>query len=220
MPHLLQLFSGTGSIGNVFRARGWQVTSVDLDARFNPEICCNVLHLTPEMITTPPDVIWASPPCTHYSRARTTAKTPRDLEGSDAVVAKTLEIISWFDCMYFMENPMGMMRHRPIVQGLTRKTTDYCQYADDRFPRYYRKRTDIWTNTAWNPLRGLCNKQCRGCDEHGRHTHVAQRIAKGDIGGNTLHELYAIPPALAEEICNFVEVQVRWEEETRRPATN
>ena len=78
-PHLLELFSGTKSIGNVFRENGWSVTSVDLDAKFQPTICVNVLHLTPEMIGEPPHTIWGSPPCTMYSRARTTAKTPSRL---------------------------------------------------------------------------------------------------------------------------------------------
>ena len=30
MPHLLELFSGTGSGGKVFEAGGWAVTSVDI----------------------------------------------------------------------------------------------------------------------------------------------------------------------------------------------
>ena len=37
----------------------------------------------------PFDFVWASPPCTQYSRARTTGGA-RDLEGTDALVAKTL----------------------------------------------------------------------------------------------------------------------------------
>ena len=203
MPHLLELFSGTGSIGNVFRRMGWTVTSVDMDPQFSPDICCDVMDVQKDMITIPPDVIWASPPCTHYSRARTTAKTPRDLEGSDALVNKVLEIIGWYDCLYFIENPLGMMRHRPMMQAIPRRSVDYCQYADDRFNRYYRKRTDIWTNSRWQG-RPLCDKRCRGCDERGRHTHLAQRIPKNGCRGNRLHELYAIPPQLAEEICRSV----------------
>ena len=205
MPHLLELFSGTGSIGNVFKKRGWSVTSVDMDSTFNPDICCNVLDLTKDMIAMTPDVIWASPPCTHYSRARTVAKTPRDLEGSDRLVNKVFEIIGWYEgCVYFMENPMGMMRHRPMMLGVPRRTVDYCQYADDRFQRYYRKRTDIWTNSGWYPFKPLCDKKCWGCDEYGRHTERAQRVPTGAMRGNKLHELYAMPPGLAEDIEGYL----------------
>ena len=210
MPHLLELFSGTGSIGRVFRNAGWTVTSVDIDPRFSPDVCCNVLNLTADMITITPDVIWASPPCTQYSRARTTALTPRDLDGADMIVEKVLQIIDWYPGVwFFIENPLGMMRHRPMMVDIPRRTIDYCSYADDRFPRYYRKRTDIWTNTDWHPWRPLCNKRCLGC-EHGRHMYVAQRIAKGDVRGNTLHELYAIPPALPEELVDHLTFDQYW----------
>ena len=51
------------------------------DPKMKPTICCNILDVTPEMILKhgKPDAIWASPLCTHYSMARSTAKTPRDL---------------------------------------------------------------------------------------------------------------------------------------------
>ena len=64
MPHLLELFCGTGSIGRAFRARGCQVTSVDLEAKFNPTICCDVLELELEQVLEfgNVDLIWASPP--------------------------------------------------------------------------------------------------------------------------------------------------------------
>ena len=87
-PVLLELFSGTGSVGRSFRARGWEVFSVDIDAATNPTLVADVLDLHLHRLPTQVDCIWASPPCTHYSRARTKAKTPRDLEGSDAIVQK------------------------------------------------------------------------------------------------------------------------------------
>ena len=63
MPHLLELFSGTGSMGAAFRDAGFQVTSVDLRADFNPDICCDVFDFQVGMLEgRPVDVIWSSPP--------------------------------------------------------------------------------------------------------------------------------------------------------------
>ena len=38
---LLELFSGTGSIGRAFEALGWEVTSLDLEGE--PTIKCDIL---------------------------------------------------------------------------------------------------------------------------------------------------------------------------------
>ena len=84
-PILLELFSGTESVGRSFRARGWEVFSVDIDATAKPSLVCDVLDLQWDALPPDVDCIWASPPCTHYSRARTKANTPRDLDGSDAI---------------------------------------------------------------------------------------------------------------------------------------
>ena len=64
MPHLLELFSGTGSIGRALREIGWQVTNVDTEVKFIPTICCYVLELDAERILEygNVDLIWASPP--------------------------------------------------------------------------------------------------------------------------------------------------------------
>ena len=90
MPRLLELFSGTGSIGRAFAARGWEVVSVDLDPKFQPTICCDVMELD-EAALGHFDFVWASPVCTEYSRALT--KRPRNLEAGDRLVLRTLEII-------------------------------------------------------------------------------------------------------------------------------
>ena len=89
---LLELFSGTGSVGMPWRENGHEVISVDTDPRFNPEICNDILLI--DYTTLPiPDVIWASPDCSQYSRARTRAKAPRSLAVADSLVARTKKII-------------------------------------------------------------------------------------------------------------------------------
>ena len=95
-PVLLELFSGTGSVGRSFRARGWEVFSVDIDATAKPTLVANVLDLQWDALPPIVDCIWARPPCTHYSRARTKAKTPRDLDGSDGLVQKVLDFIDHY----------------------------------------------------------------------------------------------------------------------------
>ena len=104
MPVLLELFCGTKFIGKIFDQHGWVVVSVDVKKKFEPTICKNVLDLTPEDIfkampafSQKINCVWASPLCTHYSRARTTAKTPRDLDGSDKLVQKVLDLAEYFD---------------------------------------------------------------------------------------------------------------------------
>jgi len=202
MPHLLELFKGTGSIGQAFEARGWRVTSVDVDARFNPTICCDVLQLKREMIEGPVDLIWASPPCTHYSIARSRAKTPRDLEGSDKLVRKVLELADELWCYYLFENPFtGLLKGRQVVAGIPLRVVDYCSYGAP-----YRKRTGIWTNSPWRPARPLCTYQC-AATAAGKKKHMsrAQQGCGDAYGGrrNSLEELYSIPAELCEELAEW-----------------
>ena len=198
MPHLLELFSGTGSIGRAFRERGWQVTSVDLEEKFNPTICCDVLELESGRVFGNVDLLWASPPCTHYSCARTRAKTPRDLDGSDLLVRKVLDLADELNCYYLMENPhSGLLKTRAVVQGIQMEVLDYCRYG-----AAYRKRTAFWTNSSYTPARPLCNKDCASSDGK-KHTRKAQRSGPGYH--HSLEELYAIPPALCDEIAEWAD---------------
>ena len=95
MPKALFLCSGTGSVGEPFRKAGWEVTDVDWDPRFNPEIVTDITKWDYKSDFNPGyfDVVWASPDCRMYSIARTTAKTPHDFASSDLLVQTCRDII-------------------------------------------------------------------------------------------------------------------------------
>ena len=77
-------------------------------------------HRVPPPPPPPPDhfqFVWASPVCTHYSKAKTVGA--RDLEGGDKLVARTLEIIAYIGCNWAFGNPQsGLLKTREIVRGL------------------------------------------------------------------------------------------------------
>ena len=75
---LLELFSGTGSIGRAFEALGWEVTSLDLEGE--PTIKCDILDW--DYTTFPPghsQVVWASWGLENPQSGL--LKTRRDMEG-------------------------------------------------------------------------------------------------------------------------------------------
>ena len=142
------------------------------------------------------DVIWSSPPCTEYSRAKTIGV--RKLDEANGIVKRTLEIIDYFKPTYWiMENPQtGLLKSQPFTAELPHNDLDYCKYG---MP--HRKRTRLWNNIeASTPI---CKKDC----DHmvgNIHEQRAQR-------GPPLHlasvrrrwlarDLYRVPEALTEEL--------------------
>jgi len=65
-PHMLDLFTGLGGAHKGFLDNGWLVTSVDIDQTMRPDIVADLSRWSwdgPHV-----DFIWASPPCTEFSR--------------------------------------------------------------------------------------------------------------------------------------------------------
>ena len=136
---LLELFSGTKSVGRAFEALGWEVTSLDTDATTRPTICADIQEW--DYRTYPPghfDFIWASPVCTEFSRALT--RRPRRLTEGDGLVLKTIEIIGHLRPPWWaVENPRtGLLKVGPTCKRcLTTMCPTACTaFATRRPPEY------------------------------------------------------------------------------------
>jgi site-specific DNA-cytosine methylase len=196
---LLELFSGTGSVGRIAKKMGYDVVSVDMV--FPATHRCDILKWNYKMY--PPgyfDVIWASPPCTEFSYAKTTGV--RDMEGALKLVERTLRILRYFQPKWYaIENPVGHLRHTDVMKKRRdRKTISYCKYG---YP--YRKNTDIWTNAKFTPKKCEGKRTCAFKVQNGYHKSTVQ---SGDrTQGRTeqlpvrkLHDRYRIPPSLIGDI--------------------
>ena len=206
---ILSLFDGTGSICVPFAAAGWECQRVDLDGRHGATVVCDVR--TWDYSAEPaPDVIFAGCPCENFSIARTTAKTPRNFELADSLVAATWRIIQHFlelnpRLQWFIENPApSLLWKRAVADPFPHRVVlDYCQYSSEMG---YRKRTKLATNSDFEG-RPLCKPNtCAACVD-GRHIKSAQRgPCKGkdkQMDRCTLDQLHGYPPQLCEEIYAF-----------------
>lgn len=219
----LELFCGTKSFSKVADELGHKTFTIDIEKKFNPAWCIDILKINPKYLKErlgEIDILWASPPCTTFSVASIRhywvdgkPKNEKTLHGI-ALVKKTLEIIKELKPKYwFIENPRGMLRKQDFMKDLPKNTITYCQYG-----LQYQKATDIWTNCKeWKP-KPMCSPKSP--------CHVrSPRGSKMGIQGivyrrNVLHPMFesainrkggsamargVIPPALFKEIFEAIE---------------
>lgn len=147
MKLALVLFKGTGSVDRALEKAGFHVDTLDIDPKCNATWTSDIMQWDDWRRIDPGtyDFVWGSPPCTEYSIARTTAKTPRNLELADSIVARTLEIIRYLQpkC-WLIENPQtGYLKTRDVIQGLPWRDITYCMYSDGE-KHTYKKQTRLW----------------------------------------------------------------------------
>lgn len=210
---VLELFAGSRSIGKTAESRGHEVFSVDIKEFEGIDLAKDIEYVKPSDIPFIPDVIWASPPCTTYSMAaishhRNGIKPKTDFaKKSDRLVLNTLSLVKHYDCLYYLENPRGMLRKMPFMKNVNRITVTYCSYGDTRM-----KPTDIWSNNiisifnleGWNP-RPMCYNNRKAC----HHERAPRGSATGTQGLKNNYERSRIPNQLCMEIIKATERSIQ-----------
>lgn len=199
---VLEIFCGTKSIGKVAEKMGHSVVSIDIEKKFEPTIVADVLKWDYKQFRPGYfDFIWASPPCTEFSKAKTNGV--RDIKSATKLVRRTLRIIEYFKPKYFViENPVGLLRHQPVMKNYMHlmKTVSYCRYGF-----LYKKDTDLWTNILFKPKKCVKGSHCQSMKEVGHHTQSVQQGATYCNGERikSTHKLidrYSIPKGLVCDI--------------------
>ena len=149
--NILELFSGTHSIGKVFA--GENIISVDLDPKFNPTHLVDILTFDYKQYPSGYfNYIHASPPCILYSQSQvawynrnkrhnitgemvlwTKELHQECITESDKLVLKVLEILEYFKPKYWtIENPYHhnwcCIHKRPFMKDKPYTLVDYCMY--------------------------------------------------------------------------------------------
>ena len=185
---ILELFSGKGSISQVFKDNGHEVFRVEWDKQFNADLYKDIEFLTINDIPFIPDLIWASPDCTTYSIAGISHHR-KNIDGknipfsdyakkSDRVNENLWYLIAIYktlntNLLYFVENPRGYYRkmyfkYKDYLQPHL-YTVTYCQYGDTRM-----KPTDIFTNHDNPNFKPMC--------KNGDSCHVSAPRGSKTIG--------------------------------------
>ena len=203
---LLELFSGTRSVSKVARELGWETLSLDIDPTHGPDLLVDILDFDETQYPKDYfDLVWASPDCASYSVANNNkAKRGRTeaMQFADRLVAKTRQIIDYFECHWCIENPEGSrMWKREVARGLLESScvTSYCCFGT-----LHRKSTRIANSF------GLVLPRCSGvglCSAMVGSSHK-ERAQQGSGGYcsrcHTTDELHSIP----SELCRSVLAQV------------
>ena len=208
---VLVLFNGTGSVEQAVR-RLWkhaEIITVDNVSKYKSTHTCDIRTFDFQQYPVGYfDVIWASPPCTYYSVARTTPTSPAQLQQADSLVQAAQNIINRLKPAYFfMENPHGNTHRRlalrPIMENWEqyRHMTSYCHYGAP-----YRKNTDIWTNAPVQLRSCTALTPCLNKLRDGAHLRTAQsgpsRLPDGTTraGMGSAEAAYPLPQPLLHSL--------------------
>ena len=145
---VLDLFSGLGGWSAAFKDRGHEITTLDFEPKFHPDIVADILTINSIAELGEFDIILASPPCTafsvaafpqHYWKKNKDIYSPASEQAllGKKIAEHTFNLLEGSTAkFYVIENPRGLMRK---VIKMPTATITYCQYGANVM-----KPTDLW----------------------------------------------------------------------------
>ena len=197
---VLDLFCGTKSLKPIIDEKNWDYISLDIESKFNPDICIDFLDWDYTSIN--PDILWASPDCSVYSMASGSKSFNKNKEPvSDKaklhlkILDKLKLVIDYYsknnsNFIYFVENPTARMVW--FMNDYPRYDVSYCKYGFDRM-----KPTTIWSN-----IKGFIPKKCKK-KENCKHIK-APRGSKTGTQAIPKNQRYKVPEILLKELFSLI----------------
>jgi len=216
---VLELFSGTHSIGKVCKEHSYEVVSLDRDigakCPFGTDYESDI-HIQEDIMTWDYkkdfkvgefDLITASPVCAWWSMLRNSNLgrkmkgygekfTQKDIENDitkygEPMVDKVFEIIDYFNpTHWWIENPKTGRMKEYINDLIPFYDVDYCKYSDFG----YQKRTRFWTN-----IEGFKPKICHSdCD-----SIIEIKTQEGDIHPGSKKQIKAETRKLHSNVISY-----------------
>ncbi len=207
--NLLEIFCGTKSVSKVFEKNGWHCYTVDLEPRYNPTECINILDFDYKKFDKDYfQHLHFSPDCRYMSQNQQTwynrykgrgdnkyLFTPeihnQKLKDSDELLYKVKEIIEYFNNSTFtIENPYHNKFNSIINRNILNypyTIVDYCMY------NHPIKKPTVFINNF--------DLKLKRCDKS--HKHIDWQ--KFDRGFGGIDGRYKFPEDLVIEIYNQVE---------------
>jgi len=182
----LDLFAGLGGFSAAFAdASDWDVYTVDVEERFEPDLQADILDLRPDDLLDLVGeygvlVVLAGHPCTYFTYIRRLTKggdgawvngepDTESCRDHVAMVYHTLGLIEALSPDYwFLENPRGHLRE---LIGTPEATVWYCQYGHKtakptdlwgEHPPTFTPKTCAYGNDAWDHIKTESHKEHGG----------------------------------------------------------